>query len=313
MNKCECGNLFSLSCIDKKCATCCDDKECKAITHYPGRIKYKKPIGKKPKILNTIALVENQEDDYNEYMEYEQNMIDDIKDDVYNILPNVLADIVMKYTDNRPICEICNNKTMYTCVCDDCKINICENCEYIKYSGSWSFKYCLDCYIKGSNKCSLCNKYTGYGKSYQIIDDKIKEVETEKYNHTYKCDDCRYIFCSNCIDNVYKHSECDRKNCYYCKFGNCYDVRLENTYCYPCFQNNSDECSICKKHGYFKRDRVYRCSMCEEPYCNDCIRFKKIYSKCKTKDCIYCKKGYCHNKELRARYCPYCYEQRKKI
>ena len=98
MDKCCCGNILSIYCIDKKCAKCCCNPECE---------RHIRPKS----IVNTDNDIDYQD-------------VDTLKE-IYcvfrNILPQDMVNCVIDYIDERVTCSICKMKFTFdsSYQCDD--------------------------------------------------------------------------------------------------------------------------------------------------------------------------------------------------
>lgn len=145
MDRCRCGQIFSIRCIDKKCASCCSNLDCK-------------------RHQNKFVCKDKNEVNKNEihYDYADTEILDNINKvlDKTN-LPSEMIDYILNYLDERLQCSMCNEKFHWSDAvyqCDDCGKIFCDDCN--PNDGLYYKCGVIDCYFCGRGHC-LNNRYEG--------------------------------------------------------------------------------------------------------------------------------------------------------
>jgi hypothetical protein len=223
--KCNtCNQIGSIYCIDKKCKSCCDSKNCN-----------------KHKNISMVCVLCNSYDKNSNKCKYHmcieccKNTYDHKK--CYNH-----QNICIKCNNINQI-KICQYKLCVNC-CDNsnCKKHpfFCITCDLNDIDDLNEIHKCLYFYNNNEIPINIINKIMCF------LDERHKCHVCHKYNddtnnvYLKSCNNCDNYFCEDVCIGKEKNIYCKNQNCYHCNFSTCFN-NITSYYCKDCCDMYSDD------------------------------------------------------------------------
>ena len=268
INKCLCGQIGSIYCIQKRCKNCCRDNNC--IKHFVN--------------FNCVECNKQLNKSYKNIPCYENKCNECCKSSKCKKHKNHLRCIICK---NRYFNKKCSNKNCDECCnFEECKTHLnennkCENCNETIFSTKCSKKICKYCICDTKN----CDTH------YKLCKCGVNKIE--KKNKCKVCKDC-------CKDyKCYLHYVQDESLS--TDILNKYKIQLYLLNKFPIeiiniiideYVDARTDCNICKYKFTFDYDIDYgnavACQGCYQWACNDAECSKSFYFGCIEYYCIKC-------------------------